>query len=206
MSGNVPGADRPARTTIAEEIVLHEGYRILTRFRNSHAEPDGSQSSEETRDLLMAGRVVGVIAHDPTSDELVLIRQYRLAAHLQTGKGDLVELVAGGVEDGEDAETSASRELKEETGLEAKRIVHLFDIMPTPGICTELAHFYYAEVDASKLPERAGEDDNEATFPFALFTDEAIALIDSGGCVNGFLNLGLHWFARARAEGRLPQS
>lgn len=204
MSDGTPEGDRSAETTITDETVLHEGYRTLTRFTNSHAEPDRSNSGEETRDLLMAGRVVGVIAHDPASDRLVLIRQYRLAAHLQTGKGDLVELVAGGVEEGEDAETSVRRELKEETGLDATRIVHLFDAMPTPGICTELAHFYYAEVDASKLPDRAGEDEHEATFPFALPTDEAIALIDSGACVNGFLMLGLHWFARARAGGRVP--
>ncbi len=201
MSAGKAEGDRPAATEIAERTLLQKGYRTMERFHGSHAEPDGSQSKEETRDLLIAGRVVGVVAHDPQADRLVLIRQYRLASHLATGRGDLVELVAGGIDDGEDGETAVRRELKEETGLETKRVVHLFDVMPTPGLCTEVAHFYYAEVDASALPDRAGEDEHEATFPYALPTDEAIALVDSGACVNGFLNLGVNWIARRRGKG-----
>ena len=204
MNAAKADGDRPAQTDIIVRNALYKGYRTLEQVHATHVEPDGSQSEEEKRDLLIAGRVVGIIAHDPTTDLLVLIRQYRLAAQLATGKGDLVELVAGGIEDGEEADTSVRRELEEETGLQARRVTHLFDVMPTPGICTELAHFFYAEVDASTLPDRAGEDEQEATFPFAIPTDEAISLIDSGTCANGFLNLGLHWFARARADGRMP--
>ncbi|RLQ87038.1 NUDIX domain-containing protein [Notoacmeibacter ruber] len=193
--------DRPAETTITGRSTLHDGFESVEQFRIRHTDPDGSQSDEETRELLMAGHVVGVIAHDPSADKIVLIRQYRLAAHLQTGKGDLVELVAGGVENGETPEEAARRELKEEAGLDAKSLKPLFQVMSSPGITDEMAHFFHAEVDASALSDRAGaEEENEATFPFALPTDEAIALAESGECQNAFLVLAMARFRREASD------
>ena len=195
-------ADRPVETETGQEEVLCGGFKRMVRHRNRHRTSEGSWSNWLTRDLHEGGRVAAVIAHDPARDELVLIRQYRLAAHRATGLGGLVEIVAGGVEPGEDARAAAIRELREETGLEARNLVHCFDFMPSPGITEELASVFLAEVDASALPARAGEDEDEDIVPFTAKVDDIIAAMDEGRLHNGFLLLALNWFARRRAEGK----
>jgi len=54
------------------------------------------------RDVVRIGRVVVILPIDLDRDEIVLIRQFRLGAHLALGRGDLVEVPAGRVERGED--------------------------------------------------------------------------------------------------------
>ena len=59
--------------------------------------PAGAQ----TRDVVRAGKVVAVLPLDLERGEIVMIRQFRPAAHLANGKGEMVEIVAGRVEPGE---------------------------------------------------------------------------------------------------------
>lgn len=58
---------------------------------------DGPPVSQE-RDVLIAGKVVVVMPIDVARQKIVLIRQFRLPAHIANGRGDLVEFVAGRVE------------------------------------------------------------------------------------------------------------
>ena len=55
--------------------------------------PAGAQ----TRDVVRAGKVVALLPLDLERGEIVMIRQFRPAAHLANGKGELVEIVATNV-------------------------------------------------------------------------------------------------------------
>ena len=68
-------------------------------------------------DVLRSGPAAAVLPIDPGRDELVLLRQFRLAAHLANGKGNLVEIVAGHVEENEEPAETARRECVEEIGV-----------------------------------------------------------------------------------------
>jgi len=57
----------------------------------------------------------------------------------------LLELPAGKLEENEEPQTCASRELEEETGYRAGKITKLGAVASTPGFCTELLHIYLAE-------------------------------------------------------------
>lgn len=200
--------DRPVETEIAGRSVLSEGFRRMVRFMLRHRTHDGGWSGVMTRDIHEGAKVAAVIAWDPERDRLVLIRQYRPAAHLATGHGSLVEIVAGGVEDGEAPEIAAARELREETGLAARAMIACLDFLPSPGITTEHAFLFLALVDSSGLPETAGEDADEDIQPLAVSVDEAIAAARDGTLRNGFALLALNWFAgqdRTALETRLTQ-
>ena len=63
-----------------------------------------------------------------TSGQLVLVRQYRPAIDAAT-----LELPSGLVDGGADAESTARRELEEETGYRANDVTHLGTLYSDPG-------------------------------------------------------------------------
>lgn len=70
---------------------------------------------------------------------VVLIRQFRHAAG-----GYIYEIPAGKLNQGEDPLSCAARELEEEVGYRAGRLVLLSSIFTAPGFADEVIHIYHA--------------------------------------------------------------
>lgn len=86
--------------------------------------------------------------------KIALVRQFRAAADM-----DVLESVAGMIEDGETPEVAAFRELEEETGFSASRITKLGRSYASPGISSEVYHFYLAQ-DLTKGDPHPDEDED----------------------------------------------
>lgn len=183
--------DRAAEDVeIGPPELLGKGFRPYERFAVREGE------ARFTRDILRVGEVAAVLALDPARDCFVLIRQFRLAAHLATGKGDIVELIAGHVDAGEDAEAAARRECAEEIGVAPDRLMRAFSFMPTPGTIDEKGTLFLALVDSTRVPPNAGLDgEAEATRPFTIAVADALAALDAGAAGNLFLISALQWYA-----------
>ena len=84
----------------------------------------------------------GAAAIVPIIEErnVVLVRQYRYAIAT-----DLLEIPAGTMEQGEEPEECAVRELEEETGYRCKEIEKIMEIFSVPGYSTEEIHVYLAK-------------------------------------------------------------
>lgn len=199
MTGPDPMADRVAEVALEGPETLFDGYRRLEGWRVTLPAAAGRGPIDQHREVLRAGPCVGVIAVDLARDALVLIRQFRMPAHLATGHGDLVEIVAGRMEPGEDAAEAAARELTEETGLTATALAPAFRFLPTPGIVDENATVFIAAVDSAALPDEAGaEEEQELTRPFAVPIDDALAALADSAPRNAYLLLALQWLALNR--------
>ncbi len=195
--------DRPARVDVEGPELLAKGFRPYERYRLVLHHSDGT-SDAQVRDIVRGGTAVGVLGYDPARDDVVLIRQFRLSAHLVHDRGDLVEIVAGIVEPGEEPEDAARRECEEEAGVTPRLLLPMLTFTPSPGVSDERVLLYLGILDAARLPERAGSAaETETTRPFAVPVDEALAAIAQGRCINGFLILALQWLALNRA--RLPE-
>ena len=97
--------------------------------------PDGRSVDLEI--IRHPGGACALPLHD--DGNIILIRQYRHAAG-----GIIWELPAGRINDNEEPESCARRELKEETGFEAANMEKIGEFFSTPGFCTELLHIYLA--------------------------------------------------------------
>jgi len=126
--------------TLFEGRVVHLGIESLTL-------PNGVALELE---IVRHPGGAAVVALDE-QQHVCLLRQYRHAAG-----GWLWELPAGKLEQHEDPQATAARELAEEAGLRAARWHSLGSVLMTPGFCDETIHLYLVEElsAVTRHPER----------------------------------------------------
>ena len=195
-----PIADDGGDVVIAGREVLAEGFRRYERLRVCRS----GENVPRPLDVLRSGPAAAVLPIDPGRDEVVLLRQFRLAAHLANGRGNLVEIVAGHVEADEQPAEAARRECVEEIGVAPGLLVELFTYLTSPGMSDEEITLFLGIVDASGVPERAGAAaEHEETVPMRVPIDAALAALAAGTVRNGPLIIALQWLALNR--GRLSE-
>jgi ADP-ribose pyrophosphatase len=190
--------DRAVDVRLSPPQELGRGYYRYERYRVTL---DGA---DLRRDAMRIGRIVVVLPVDLERQEVVMLRQFRLGAHFATGKGELVEVVAGHVESAENLAAAAGRECEEEIGVTPASLIPLFDLVPTPGASDEHMFFYLGVVDASRVPERAGAaHEMEDTRPLRVPIGHALEALRAGSLHNGPAVISLQWLALNLA--RLPE-
>ena len=191
-------ADGPADVIVSAPTVLAGGFHSLERFSMTLRSP-GRDLLASVRDVLRVGKVTAVLPLDLKRGELVLLRQFRLPAHLATGLGELTEIVAGHVEAGETPAEAGLRECVEEIGVRPAALYEIFEFIPVPGSSDEHAFLFLGLVDAAKIPQRAGAaHEKEATRPMRVPIDTALAALAGRRMRNGFLLMALQWLALNR--------
>ena len=123
--------------------------------------PDGRKAK---REVVRHGNAVAILARRPDG-KFVFVKQYRKAA-----EEALIEVIAGGLEAGEEPIEGARRETAEETGYEVTSIKFLTTIICTPGYCEERIHIYFAEI--SDTPHAQDQDPDANVYPVVLSREE----------------------------------
>lgn len=147
-----------------------------------------------TLDELSIGkkRIFREVIHHPGSSavipqlsngKILMIRQYRHPA-----KKYILEIPAGGIEKGETPKQCAMRELKEEVGYRAGRLIKFFTFYPSPGYSTERLHLFLA-TDLRAVSANLEAD--ELIRLKALYLDEAVRLIKTGKIIDAKTIIGL---------------
>jgi ADP-ribose pyrophosphatase len=193
-----PIADAPADAALSHRQVLAEGFRRYERLRFAPAHATGGGGPH---DILRAGPAAAVLPVDLARDELVLIRQFRPAAQLANGNGDLVEIVAGHVDSNETPAETARRECVEEIGVAPAPLIELFTYLTSPGICDEEITLFLGAIDAARVPARAGAAaEHEDTVVMRVPIDAALAALAGRAIRNGPLIVALQWLALNRCR------
>ncbi|MGN1103704.1 MAG: NUDIX hydrolase [Candidatus Coproplasma sp.] len=140
--------------------------KILSLYVDSVRLPDGREARRECVRHHGGACVLFV-----KEGKIALVKQYRYLY----GK-EIYEIPAGKMDEGEQPDLAAQRELKEETGYLAE-VKHLLDIYPTPGYTDEIIHIYFAENG-----EYVGEKLDEGEFLNCQFfaIDDVLKMIESG--------------------------
>lgn len=188
-------ADKPADISLSEPKILAKAYRDYHRYQVTVRSQDAPWFSQE-RDILIAGKVVVVIPIDLARQEIVLTRQFRVAAHIANGRGDVIEFVAGRVEPNETLVDAALRECREEIGVTPAKTVRLLSYLTTPGLTDEEITVFLCSIDASAVREGSrttadGEHLCVGRVPIA----DAIRSLNSDAMRCSPLVIGLQWLA-----------
>ena len=158
--------------------IAYKGKHIQVR-EDRVIEPAGYEAS---REIVVHPGAVCIIAR-PTPDEVILIRQYRHAA----GR-ELIEIPAGTLHEGEDPMGCAIRELEEETGYKASKMVERAKFWTTPGFTTEFMYLY----EATGLQKtKIHPDEDEVIEVDAVTIENALRMIDDGRIQDAKSILGL---------------
>jgi ADP-ribose pyrophosphatase len=186
-------ADRAADVALAKPERLAKGFFDYQRYQLT------LQGAQQTRDVVCAGKVVAVLPIDPARDEIVLIRQFRLPAHLANGRGELIETVAGRVEAGEQPAEAARRECAEEIGVTPRGLIELFTYLTTPGLTDEEVTVFLAAIHATCVPEHTSAGGEKIDI-MRVPVDAAIDALALGTLRNGPLVIALQWLALNRGR------
>jgi ADP-ribose pyrophosphatase len=156
--------------------------------------PDGSRGDLEMVRHPGASAVIPFL-DDPESPDprIVLIRQYRYAA-----SGYVYEIPAGRLDTGEDPVACAARELREETGYSATRLIRLTTFYTTPGFTDEKIHLF-AAVGLTEGESQRESDEILDLVPMPL--SQALGMIQSGELVDGKSMVGLLFAANFGQPG-----
>ena len=122
-----------------------------------------------TRERVRHHGGVGILA--TVDDKIILVKQFRYAYNQDT-----IEIPAGKLEYNEDSNLAGARELEEETGYSAKKLVPITQIYPTPGYCDEIIHLYEAK-DVYKVENPLAGDEDEFINVLFIPIDEAYQMV-----------------------------
>lgn len=129
---------------MSESRTIYEGITIDVALEQA-SYPDGRSG---TLEVIKHPGGAAVVAIDD-EQRICLIRQYRHIAG-----GWIWELPAGRIDPGETPESTAPRELLEETGLVAKHWEPLGPILSSPGVFSEVLYLYLATGLEERAPDR----------------------------------------------------
>ena len=158
--------DSTAEKTLLRKYI-YEGRVIKLRV-DTVITADGHHT---TREIVEHPDAVVVVAID-ADDNVLLVNQYRTPM----GK-NLLEIPAGGIEKGEDAEAAVIREMQEETGYKPQKLVFLTGFYSTPGFSDEYLHLYLA---TDLVPSRLHAEDTAGIELVRVPISQIMELISSG--------------------------
>lgn len=143
---------------ISEEMVLDGKIQVeKAEF--------GSEGGNYERYRVLRQDASVILLHDKERQKVILISQFRYPVSEKSSE-NILEIVAGKVDEGETPQQAALREIEEETGyvVPAEQLKFLTSAYVSPGYSTERFHFFYAEVTSGNKTAKGGgmEEENES--------------------------------------------
>jgi nudix-type nucleoside diphosphatase (YffH/AdpP family) len=161
---------------IVKTETLYEGRNDLLKLA---IEAPGGQTF--LREVVDAPPAAAVLAYDPERRRAILVRQFRAPA-LQAGADpNLLEAIAGLLDD-DDPETCARREAMEEAGLRLTTLEPVGVIWATPGYSTERIWLFLAPYSAAdRVAEGGGlAEESEDIEVLEVSLTELAVLVERG--------------------------
>jgi ADP-ribose pyrophosphatase len=146
---------------------VYEGKVVKLRI-DTVLTTDGRRT---TREVVEHPDAVVMVPID-ADDNVLMVNQFRTPL----GK-NLLEIPAGGIEKGEDAEAAVIREMQEETGFKPQKLVFLTGFHTAPGFSNEYLHLFLV---TDLVPSALRAEDTAMIELVRVPVTQVIELITSG--------------------------
>jgi ADP-ribose pyrophosphatase len=171
----VPPTDTAERWPVAGSAVRYDGGWVV-RLREDQVRRPGHPDDEPFTRVVVEHPGAAIILAVDDQGRALVIDQYRHAVEHR-----LVQLPAGLCDiDGEDPAGVARRELAEEAGFEAAEWTHLTSTFSSPGITSEISHYYLARGlrDVGRGDFEPEHEEAEMTVSWVPVEDLATAVLE----------------------------
>ncbi len=152
--------------TLSSQLI-YEGRAVKLRVDTVQM----ASGRKTTREIVEHADCVAVVAVD-ADNNVLLVNQFRKPVEKK-----LLEIPAGGIDPGEDPETTVRRELREEIGYLPRRLERLGGFYSAPGYCSEYLYLYLA---TDLTPSRLHAEDTESIELVRVPITQIPGLIASG--------------------------
>ena len=172
------------RVRVVESQVLSDDWYLLKKTIFDFRRANG-QWQRQQRETYDRGNGAVILLYQPSSCQVVLVRQFRFPAYVNGHDGMLIEAPAGLLDEAT-PEQRIRAEVEEETGYRVGEVRKVFEAFMSPGSVTEKLYFFVAEYDAgAKISsgggiESEGEDIEVLELPFK----KALEMVDRGDIVD----------------------
>jgi ADP-ribose pyrophosphatase len=167
---------------------IYDGRTINLRV-DTVTLPDGKAATREIVEHPGAVSIVPVL-EDGT---VILVNQFRAPINKIT-----LEIPAGKLEPGESPEACAARELEEETGFTAGKLVHKATFYTTPGFSDEIMYLFIA---TQLQPTGAHPDEDEFLALERIKLEVLLEMADRGEINDAKTLVGIYSAARSVMGG-----
>lgn len=176
-------------TQLISKTLLHSGWTRLFQLRIRL-----DTGVEVDREVGEYAAAVAVLPFNPERKSVILVQQVRPGVLLADGgDGLLLEVPAGVIDDGEDAETACRREAVEEIGVRLGALIPAGGrTFSSPGRCTEtIVLFLAAYTDADRIGPGGGLADDHEGIEIVEMSCRALADACDAGQMHDLKTLAL---------------
>jgi nudix-type nucleoside diphosphatase (YffH/AdpP family) len=167
---------------IKEEKIISDKFCVFKEIEFDLQKKTGEWETQK-REVLSHGNAVTAILYNREQKTVLLTRQFRIATYVNgNSSGMLTETCAGLLENNEDPEAAAKREIEEETGYKITGLKKLYEAYSSAGVLTELVHYYLAYYTAGQKVSAGGglEEEGEEVRVMEVPFEEAWRMTEKG--------------------------
>jgi nudix-type nucleoside diphosphatase (YffH/AdpP family) len=164
-----------------EHNILSDEWATLARVDYDYKFENGHWK-RLSRESYNRGNGTGILLYNPEKRTVILTKQFRMPAYVNTpSDGMSIEVCAGAIDKNEDPEVCIIREAEEEVGYKIKSAKKVMVCYTSPGAVTEKMYLFVAEYnDTMKINDGGGLDvEDEEIEVLEMPFEEALEMVES---------------------------
>lgn len=187
---------------ILDKRTVYDGYFAIEQYRVEHTLFEGGWGRPVVRELFERGNAAAVLPFDPTTDQVLLIEQFRVGAINTYQPPWLLEVIAGVLKPGERASELVHREAVEEADCELTELRSIGDFLVSPGGTSEHCALFCGRADLSRAGGVHGlAEEGENILVHVVAAEQAITWCREGAIRNAVAIIALQWLEIQRLRG-----